>query len=102
MTFNKYLMWARSGITTPSKSTPDAKYRRKAKKRLFAGKKKRPCTYCGKDLTYKNATIDHITAQSKGGRNIGNLALACKTCNHRKGSMPAEHFRELLAKETTE
>jgi hypothetical protein len=40
------------------------------------------CSYCGKEITQKEATIDHITPKSKGGLNVWeNLALACKKCN---------------------
>lgn len=98
MTFNKYLMWARSGIKRNVESM-DAKYKKKAKKRLFSGKRNRPCTYCSKPLSYKRATLDHMTARSKGGKNIGNLALACRSCNERKGSMTVDQFRALLASE---
>lgn len=98
MTFNKHIMWARSGIKRDV-PTMDEKYRKKAKKRLFAGKRQRPCTYCGKPLSYKRATLDHMTARSRGGRDIGNLALACHSCNQRKGALSADEFRALLAQE---
>lgn len=48
--------------------------------------KSRICTYCGKRLTKKNATIDHIVPQSRNGNNDkSNLVSACLLCNSLKG-----------------
>lgn len=95
MRLTKQEIWARAG--KPSKPfNRDAKYLRKAKKKLFGNRRTRPCAYCGKKLTMQTATRDHITAQSKGGKNRGNIALACYGCNQKKRSMPVEKFRELM------
>ena len=95
MRANKYEIWARTGYVKP-KETMDEKYRKKAKKRLFSGKKKRPCHYCGAELSYKRATLDHLTPRSKGGKNIGNLKLACRKCNQEKGAMTDDQYRAFL------
>lgn len=43
------------------------------------------CVYCGKELKFKDATIDHIHPQSKGGRDsFDNCVISCKSCNHEK------------------
>jgi 5-methylcytosine-specific restriction endonuclease McrA len=40
------------------------------------------CSYCGKEITQKESTIDHIIPKSKGGSNTWeNICLACKPCN---------------------
>jgi 5-methylcytosine-specific restriction endonuclease McrA len=45
------------------------------------------CQYCGKRLTYKSGTIDHIIPQSKGGKHSwDNVVVACWPCNNKKDS----------------
>ena len=47
------------------------------------------CCYCKKPFnqTSRKATIEHIVPVSRGGANdIGNLAIACKRCNSRRGN----------------
>lgn len=46
-----------------------------------------PCSYCGKKLTFAQATLDHVVPQSLGGGSgLTNLVLACEKCNKRKGT----------------
>jgi 5-methylcytosine-specific restriction endonuclease McrA len=41
------------------------------------------CQYCG---SAKQLTIDHVIPRSKGGTHTwDNVAIACETCNHKKG-----------------
>ncbi len=41
------------------------------------------CQYCGSS---RQLTIDHVIPRSKGGTHTwDNVAIACKTCNHKKG-----------------
>jgi 5-methylcytosine-specific restriction endonuclease McrA len=51
----------------------------------------RKCAYCGaENVPFE---IDHIHPRSKGGSNrVSNLALACHSCNQRKGNLPLEQF----------
>lgn len=45
------------------------------------------CQYCGKMLTNKTATIDHIYPVSKGGKDsYKNCVTSCFECNIKKGS----------------
>lgn len=45
------------------------------------------CIYCDTKLNYKNATVDHIVAISKGGNNSKvNLLVCCKDCNSDRGN----------------
>jgi 5-methylcytosine-specific restriction endonuclease McrA len=41
------------------------------------------CQYCG---SARQLTIDHVIPRSKGGTHTwDNVAIACETCNHKKG-----------------
>jgi 5-methylcytosine-specific restriction endonuclease McrA len=45
------------------------------------------CQYCGKHLTHKNATIDHVLPRSHGGKtDFENTVASCFRCNNRKGN----------------
>jgi 5-methylcytosine-specific restriction endonuclease McrA len=45
------------------------------------------CFCCGKPLSLKTSTIEHIYPQSLGGKNtIENLALSHAICNEKRGS----------------
>lgn len=45
------------------------------------------CEYCGKALTEKTATMDHVIPLTKGGEHDpGNIVPACRSCNSRKGN----------------
>lgn len=50
------------------------------------------CAYCGEIVPFGEETRDHIIPRSKGGTNhIDNIALSCRSCNHRKGDrMPTQ------------
>jgi 5-methylcytosine-specific restriction endonuclease McrA len=53
------------------------------------------CYYCEKSLTFKTATVDHLTPKSKGGDNDEfNLVLACKKCNGEKSDMNESQYWE--------
>jgi len=41
------------------------------------------CRYCGE--TVSQLHVDHVYPESKGGKTVvGNLVIACATCNHKK------------------
>ena len=49
---------------------------------------KHQCAYCG--MSGVPLEVEHIIPKSRGGTNrISNLAIACHTCNQKKGSMTA-------------
>jgi hypothetical protein len=57
------------------------------------------CAYCSKELDFNllskpsGPNIDHRIPVSRGGDDrLENLALACRTCNYRKGGRTAEEF----------
>jgi 5-methylcytosine-specific restriction endonuclease McrA len=47
--------------------------------------KKVACYICGKLLTFKESTLEHILARGLGGKNnLENLDIACENCNRSK------------------
>lgn len=47
------------------------------------------CFYCGQELTFEQATVEHLIPLSNGGNNTdANLVLAHKECNMEAGSLP--------------
>jgi 5-methylcytosine-specific restriction endonuclease McrA len=57
----------------------------------------RVCSYCGKKLTFREATVDHIIPQDSGGQTCySNLTLACQRCNCLKGNLPLDEFERVL------
>ena len=56
------------------------------KPELF-GRQEGKCNGCQYPFHYRNFTVDHIEAQSRGGTDhIGNLQLLCQACNSTKGT----------------
>jgi len=54
------------------------------------------CYYCGKSLTKKECTIDHLTPLSRGGETIPrNLRVCCLDCNREKASLTEEEYRHV-------
>lgn len=58
------------------------------------------CSYCGKNLHYSDATIDHIFPRSRGGEDTwDNLTLSCGPCNLKKGNRtPSEAGMRIRSK----
>ena len=51
------------------------------------------CTYCGKDLSDNQKTIDHVIPLSRGRKTIkDNLCVSCKECNLDKSNMTSEEY----------
>ncbi|MDB5339512.1 MAG: endonuclease [Planctomycetaceae bacterium] len=62
-----------------------AQYRQFRKKLL---KQDPHCAFCGCEVDMSSSSLDHLTAQSRGGKDWpANLVLACHECNHAKGSL---------------
>lgn len=76
----------------------------KSERRLFTYEERKAilarthqiCACCGKKLTTKTMTIDHIIPISRGGTNeMENLVALCETCNTEKGNiiyMPCGYY----------
>ncbi len=57
------------------------------------------CHYCGKKVSYKHITMDHLIPLARGGRSTkGNLVPSCKKCNSLKKSMLPLEWEEHLDK----
>ena len=55
------------------------------------------CIYCSKELTKKEATLEHKQPLSRGGTNDkGNLAITCEYCNKGKRDKTEAEFREYI------
>lgn len=67
---------------------------RAVKYHLFQDRKTRPCMWCGSNLEFDAATIEHLTPHSKGGPlSVENAGVACSPCNGKRGTMPIDDFR---------
>ena len=54
------------------------------------------CIYCNRELTNKEATLEHKQPISRGGINDKeNLAIACPHCNYSKGNKTVLEFENL-------
>ncbi len=57
------------------------------------------CQYCGKRLALRDATIDHITPRSRGGKNHWtNCVASCKGCNRWKNDRTPDEAGMALAR----
>jgi 5-methylcytosine-specific restriction endonuclease McrA len=58
------------------------------------------CQYCARQLSTREATLDHVVPRSKGGKTLwDNIVCCCATCNRKKGGRtPAEARMTLLSK----
>jgi 5-methylcytosine-specific restriction endonuclease McrA len=51
------------------------------------------CVYCAERFPPEMLTVDHVEPRLRGGDGSeGNLVTACRSCNTRKGSLPAWAF----------
>lgn len=66
------------------------------------------CAYCGKEITYEDMQVDHITpkriywdgdkdADKDAMDHIDNLNPSCRRCNHYKRGHTFEYFRKLMS-----
>ena len=86
--------------TLPPKprAKPGAKYRLSwQSKEIILLQQEYRCVYCYSHISVETSTTDHIVARSQGGsHHITNLQLTCWECNHSKGHMPDQEWRQLL------
>jgi hypothetical protein len=56
------------------------------------------CHYCGRWLTLKNMTVDHVIPTLRGGPDtLDNTVICCLECNVRKSDMNGLEYRHWLA-----
>ncbi len=65
---------------------------------IYEREKKR-CFYCGKNLKYRQITLDHYIPKSKGGtKEVFNLVLSCRKCNRLKGNrIPRDYEKRIIS-----
>ena len=72
----------------------------KTHRHTLYGKQEGHCAGCGHHFPFRNLTVDHIVARSKGGTDhLDNLQLLCGACNSMKGTMNQAAFVARLKKE---
>lgn len=55
------------------------------------------CYYCGKKVSPKELTMDHVIPLIRGGKsNKGNIVPCCKDCNNRKKYLLPFEWEEYL------
>ncbi len=50
------------------------------------------CFYCLRHLDKSNWLVEHVRSRPEGDNTYRNVVAACRSCNNRKGSMPARDF----------
>jgi 5-methylcytosine-specific restriction endonuclease McrA len=57
------------------------------------------CGYCGRSVSPKELTMDHIVPVSRGGRSTkGNVVPCCKDCNNAKKQLLPMEWEQYLKK----
>jgi 5-methylcytosine-specific restriction endonuclease McrA len=57
------------------------------------------CQYCGRELSSREATLDHVVPRSQGGKTTWeNIVCCCPPCNRKKGGHTPAEARMLLRK----
>lgn len=57
----------------------------------------RHCSYCGKEIEYKNMQVDHLVPKAyNGDDSFNNLMPSCRRCNHYKRAKNLGQFRILM------
>jgi 5-methylcytosine-specific restriction endonuclease McrA len=56
------------------------------------------CPYCDKKIPYREISIDHVEARSRGGSSAPeNLVYCDRRCNQAKGNLNGTEFKALMA-----
>jgi 5-methylcytosine-specific restriction endonuclease McrA len=57
-----------------------------------------PCCFCGRELHFNEATMEHVVPRSLGGPTIvENLKISCARCSNERGVEDFEAFLERKA-----
>ncbi len=76
--------------------TRSTHYKRTKKNKCYK-KQGGKCFYCGKGVSFKDATIDHTTPLSRGGTwDDSNLKITCMNCNLRKANRTMSEYLDHL------
>ena len=69
----------------------------KAEREKIYKKTNGKCAYCGCTLPYEKMQIDHVIPLNLGGSDTEeNMLAACRSCNHRKGTLTVDKFRHSI------
>ena len=69
--------------------------RRKMLRQMLWGQQKGCCHYCGKYVSKRDATLEHVVPQSQGGTDdLSNLVMACFACNNKKSVEDNPQWRQ--------
>ena len=72
----------------------------KTHRHTLYGKQEGHCAGCKHHFPFRNLTVDHIVAKSKGGTDhLDNLQLLCAACNSMKGTIDQAAFLARLSRE---
>ena len=67
---------------------------------LYYVKGIKTCAVCGKPMSWKSSSLEHVTPVSQGGlSDFSNLSLSHRDCNSRRGSKPLGLLRRVIALE---
>lgn len=85
------------------KESPEDYFTDSERRKIVFERDKWFCHYCGDKVTDKNATLDHLNPQSKGGKhNKDNLKTCCLVCNSIKSGKTYEEAAPFLLKSIRE
>lgn len=70
-------------------------------KRRILKKTNGHCAYCGKLITYKTMSVDHVTPRCRYSKaeyadRLSNLLPACRKCNQYKHTRTLEEYRQYM------
>lgn len=69
-------------------------------RKLILSRENHKCFYCLCVISSENYVIEHVVSRPAGNSSYRNVVAACRTCNNRKGAVPAEEFLRTLYRES--
>jgi 5-methylcytosine-specific restriction endonuclease McrA len=57
------------------------------------------CFYCLRDIDESSFVAEHVISRPAGSNGFRNVVAACRQCNNRKKSVPAEDYLRTLYRE---
>lgn len=99
----KEIPFVKEKMMTKSSTKEEDYFNDNEKRQELFERDKWKCHYCGEKVTKDNATLDHLTPQSKGGKNTkDNLKTSCLMCNSIKSGKTYEEAAPLILKSIKE
>ena len=89
--------WVTVRDDIPQRTDIDAPINYRQRKHELFGRQEGRCNGCRHDFPFRNFTVDHIVARSRGGTDhFDNLQLLCAACNSLKGNRSQEYLMAQL------